>query len=135
MKRTIKEYCKRETLAFAILAVFMLVVGVMFLTGTRGSAAGKPKMATPIVSVAGSGANYIDVTVTGGSPTGAPAGFTIHWQTTGDYEQFGWPSSSCQPDAEGNPTCGESFCTASFSGNASSSNYSLAAGQSVTVRI
>src|SRR5204862_2564464 len=71
----------------------------------------------------------------GGSPTGAPAGFTIHWQTTGDYEQFGWPSSSCQPDAEGNPTCGESFCTASLSGNASSSNYSLAAGQSVTVRI
>src|SRR5262249_8705994 len=79
---------------------------------------------------------YIDVNVTAGSPTGAPAGFTIQWQTTGDFQQFGWPAdSSCPPDAEGVPTCGESFCKASFSGNASSTSYNLAAGQSVTVRI
>jgi hypothetical protein len=108
----------------------------MFISSPPGSAAGKPKMSTPIISCGGSGSDYIYVNVTGGSPTGAPAGFTIQWQTTGDYQQFGWPAdTSCQPDAEGNPTCGESFCEASFSGNAASSNYSLAAGQTATLQI
>jgi hypothetical protein len=105
----------------------------MFLSG---SAAPKPTMSTPILSCAGSGQDYIDINVTAGSPTGAPAGFTIQWQTTGDYGQFGWPAdSSCPPDINGVPTCGESFCKASFSGNAAFSNYALTAGQSVTVRI
>jgi len=136
MRKTIKRYCKRENLAFAILGFAALVVAAMFLSSAPGSAAGKPKMATPIISCAGGGEDYIDVNVTAGSPTGAPAGFTIQWQTTGDYAQFGWPAdSSCPLDAEGVPTCGESFCKASFSGNANSSNYNLAAGQSVTVRI
>ena len=93
-------------------------------------------MSTPIISCGGSGQDFIDINVTAGSPTGAPAGFTLQWQTTGDYHQFGWPAnSSCPLDINGDPTCGESFCAASFSGNASSSNYNLAAGQPVTVRI
>jgi hypothetical protein len=92
-------------------------------------------MSTPTISCAGSGQDYIDIIVTAG-PTGAPAGFTIQSQTTGDYEQFGWPAdSTCLPDPEGVPTCGESFCKTSFSGNASTSTYNLAPGQSIIVRI
>lgn len=136
MSKSIRKYCKRETIAFTILGLAFVVVAVMFLRGTPSSAAAKPQMSVPILSCAGAGETYIDVSVTAGSPTGAPAGFTIQWQTSGDYQQFGWPAdSSCPPDAEGVPTCGESFCKASFSGNSNSSNYNLAAGQSVTVRI
>jgi hypothetical protein len=136
MSKTIKKYCKRETIAFTILGFAVIAVAAMFLSSAPGSAAGKPKMSTPIISCGGSGQDYIDINVTAGSPTGAPAGLSIEWQTTSDYRQFGWPAdSSCPLDAEGNPTCGESLCRASFSGNAASSNYSLAAGQSVTVRI
>lgn len=135
MRKAIKKCLRRETLAFTILGSAVIAVAAMFLTSTPGSAAAKPKMSTPTINCAGSGENYIDIYVTAGS-TGAPAGFSIQWQTTGDYEQFGWPAdSSCPPDAEGVPTCGESLCKASFSGNASSSSYSLEAGQSVTVRI
>ena len=136
MSITIKKYLRRETPAFAILGLVVVLIATMFLSGKPGTAAPKPTISTPILSCAGSGQDYIDMNVTAGSPTGAPAGFTIQWQTTGDYEQFGWPTdSSCLPDINGVPTCGESFCKASFSGNAAFSNYNLAAGQSVTVRI
>ena len=136
MNKLINKPWKRETLGFGILAVFVIAVAVTIVSSTPGSAAAKPKLATPAISCGGSGETYIDVNVTGGPITGAPAGFTIQWQTTGDYNHFGWPAnSSCPPDAEGVPTCGESFCTASFSGNANNSNYNLASGQTVTVRI
>lgn len=136
MSKTIKKYLRRETPAFAILGLVVVLIATMFLSGKPGTAAPKPTISTPVLSCAGSGQDYIDMNVTAGSPTGAPAGFTIQWQTTGDYEQFGWPTdSSCLPDINGVPTCGESFCKASFSGNAAFSNYNLAAGQSVTVRI
>src|SRR5689334_20919026 len=134
MKKNFTNYL-RPALALTVIG-FAVAICVSLLGSTPGSAAGKPKMSTPIISCAGAGVDYIDINVTAGSPTGAPAGFTIQWQTTGDYEQFGWPvDSSCPPDAEGVPTCGESLCRASFSGNASSSNYNLGAGQSVTVHI
>src|ERR1044071_3867381 len=118
-------------LGFAVIAC-----AAMFFSNAPGSAAGNRPMSTPIISCGSSGQDYIDINVTGGFSTGAPAGFTIQWQTTGDYARFGWPAdSSCPPDINGEPNCGESFCRASFSGNAASSRYSLAAGQSVTVRI
>ena len=136
MSKAIKKHLRRETVAFSILGFAVIAVAAMFVSSTLGSAAGKPKLSTPIISCGGSGQDYIDINVTAGSPTGAPAGFTIQWQTAGDYEQFGWPAdSSCPPDIDGVPTCGESFCKASFSGNAALTNYNLAAGQSVTVRI
>jgi hypothetical protein len=136
MTEKIKKYCRRETVVVTILVFTVVAVAAMFIRSTLGSAAPKPTLATPIISCAGSGEDYIDINVTAGSPNGAPAGFTIQWQTIGDYEQFGWPSESgCLPDPEGVPTCGESFCKASFSGNAASSNYNLSAGQTVTVRI
>src|SRR5258706_4415677 len=117
MIKTIKKSCRRETLAFAILGFAVIAVAAMFFSSTPASATGKPTMSTPIISCGDSGQDYIDINVTAGSPTGAPSGFTIQWQTVGDYSQFGWPAnSSCPPDAEGVPTCGESFCTASFSG-------------------
>jgi hypothetical protein len=136
MSEKIKKYWRRETLVVMILGFTVVAVAAMFVRSTLGSAAPKPTLSTPIISCGGSGQDYIDINVTAGSPTGAPAGFSIQWQTIGDYEQFGWPSDSgCLPDPEGVPTCGESFCKSSFSGNASSSNYNLSAGQTVTVRI
>jgi hypothetical protein len=136
MRKTIKKYYRRETLAFVILGFAVIALAAMFFSSTSGSAAGKPTMSTPIISCGGSGQDYIDINVTAGSPTGAPAGFSIQWQTTGDYARFGWPAdSTCPLDINGDPTCGESLCKSSFSGNAAFSNYNLAAGQSVTVRI
>ena len=41
MSRTIKKYCRRETLAFAILGFAVIAVAVMFLSSTPGAAAGK----------------------------------------------------------------------------------------------
>src|SRR5437870_13443426 len=101
MSKTIKKYCRREAFAFAILGFALIAVAVMFLSSTPGSASVKPTMSTPLLSCGGSGQDYIDINVTGGSTTGAPAGFTIQWQTVGDYNQFGWPAnSSCPLDAE-----------------------------------
>ena len=135
-KKNSSAHWRRETLAFVMLGFAVIAVPAMFLSSTPGAAAAKPKMSTPMISCASSGQDYIDINVTAGSPTGAPAGFSIQLQTAGDYAQFGWPGdSSCPPDIDGVPTCGESFCKASFSGNAAFSNYNLAAGQSVTVRI
>lgn len=135
MSNAIKRYCRREKRVFATIGFAVIAVAAMFLSGTPGSAADKPKMSTPLILCGGSGQDYIDIIVTAGS-SGAPAGFSIQWQSAGDYAQFGWPAdSSCPPDIDGVPTCGESFCKASFSGNASFSSYRLTAGQSVTVRI
>ena len=66
----------------------------------------------------------IDITVTAGT-TGAPAGFSIQWMPKATFDALNgvWPSDST------------SFCSASFSGKAFLSNYNLAAGGSVTVRI
>jgi hypothetical protein len=135
MSKEITKYRRREKLSFAVLGFAVIAVASIFLSGPLSSAAPKPPMSTPTISCAGSGQDYIDIIVTAG-PTGAPAGFTIQSQTTGDYEQFGWPAdSTCLPDPEGVPTCGESFCKTSFSGNASTSTYNLAPSQSIIVRI
>jgi hypothetical protein len=55
MSKTLKRYCRRETFAFALLGFAVIAIAVMFLTGTLGSAAGKPAMSTPIIACGGSG--------------------------------------------------------------------------------
>src|SRR2546426_11963559 len=105
MSKTIKKYYRREAFAFAILGFALIAVAVMFLSSTPGSASVKPTMSTPLLSCGGSGQDYIDSNVTGGSTTAAPAGVTIQGLTVGDYNQFGGPANSMLPfDAEGVPT-------------------------------
>src|SRR5436305_7682285 len=78
----------------------------------------------------------IDIQFCAGA-TGAPAGFSIQWQTLADFQQHGWPSDSdCPLDAGGNPTCGASFCKASFSGvPGCATTYRLGTSACVTVNI
>jgi hypothetical protein len=91
--------------------------------GAGSSAKGKiTTMDTPVLSCGSSTQASINVTVTAGLNTGAPAGFTLQWQTATHYAAHGWDS----PD---------SACAGSFSGNANLSRYNLSAGQSVTVNI
>ncbi|HEV8361100.1 MAG TPA: hypothetical protein VGR28_11670 [Candidatus Thermoplasmatota archaeon] len=109
---------------------------VVFLDGLLGSATdAKAKMSTPILGLAGTSQGFIELTVTAGSPTGAPAGFSIQWETAaalalgpdglaGTADDNTWFASD---DAR--------LCKASFSGNPQGSNYNLAAGETVTVRI
>src|SRR2546429_880316 len=94
MSRTIKKYCRRETLAFALLGFAVIAVAVMFLSSTPGSASVKPTMSTPLLSCGGSGQDYIDINVTCGATTGAPAGLTTQWQTVREYNPFVWPPYS-----------------------------------------
>src|SRR6266496_3017227 len=64
------------------------------------------KMDVPTLAcAAGTTQVSIFITVTGGLNTGAPAGFTLQWQTAADYSANGWLNSA-------------TICDASFSGNA-----------------
>jgi hypothetical protein len=70
------------------------------------------------------------VTVTAGS-TGAPAGVSLQWMTESDFALYGWGgASSCDPSIA---SCPESYCAASFSGNANGKVFALAPGASATV--
>jgi hypothetical protein len=94
----------------------------------RGSAFAAPprtKMATPVITCAGSTQVSINVQVCAG-PTGAPAGFSLQWMTAADYVANGnaWYLSD---DIR--------LCKASFSGNANLSRYNLAAGECATVNL
>jgi hypothetical protein len=116
---------------------FVAMVGSGMLVGSSVSAgpAKKTKMDKPTVTCDTSTQASINLLVCAGA-TGAPAGFSIQWMTAEHYAQYGWPSdSSCPLDINGNPTCGDSFCKASFSGNANLSRYNLAATECVTVNI
>jgi hypothetical protein len=82
-------------------------------------------MSTPTITCGTASKVSIQITFTAGA-TGAPAGFSLQWMTLADFIANGslWPSSDV-----------ETLCHASFSGNASSSRYNLAAGESVTVEV
>jgi hypothetical protein len=119
-------------------AVAVAVLAALAFPGAALAAPPKPPMSTPTIAcdVSEESSSFIDILVTAGSAPGAPAGFSIQWETAADFANFGWPAdSSCPLDINGNPTCGASFCKTSFSGNANLSRYNLSAGLSVTVRI
>jgi hypothetical protein len=82
----------------------------------------KGAFAAPTITIIDATENSITVRVTAGS-TGAPAGFSLHWEKKSDYDTYGWTSGQY------------SYCGASFSGNANGSSYNLAAGASVDVVI
>jgi hypothetical protein len=93
-------------------------------------------LSVPTLYCDGSTPKSINIKICAG-PTGAPAGFSIQWQTLTDYQQYGWPAdSSCPLDVSGNPTCGATFCKASFSGVPGCvQNYSFGDNACVTVNI
>jgi hypothetical protein len=121
----------------ALLAFFAMATSSLLMSTpvSAQKAPKKTKMDTPTLTCGTSSASSIEITVCAGL-TGAPAGFSIQWMTAADYAIYGWPAdSSCPPDINGNPTCGTSFCKASFSGNANGSSYNLAANACATVQI
>jgi len=83
----------------------------------------KPKLITPALGFSNEAQTTIDVTITGGTPYGAPYGFSLQWMTLDDYLAHGF--SSELPFG----------CEASFAGEPPGSGYKLAAGQSVTVTV
>ncbi|HEY3037527.1 MAG TPA: hypothetical protein VGJ66_02265 [Pyrinomonadaceae bacterium] len=134
MSKTIKKYGRRYSIAIALFACLGLAASAMFLSTDSSSAAGKKKVDTPILTFISATPTSIDLQVcapdAGQSPTGLPAGFSIQWMTQADYDaNGGWPVNSDDPS---NP---DSFCKASFSGNAFNSRYDLLPGECVTVRI
>jgi len=123
----------------------ILVFGFVALTGSFVAvsplaAQKKTKVDTPVMTcgtrISGGFMDLILCAPVGTGATGAPAGFSIQWQTLQDFNTLGWPTdSNCPLDLYGNPTCGASFCKAGFSGKASGTSYNLRSGECVTVRI
>jgi len=85
--------------------------------------AAKATLVTPTLSFSNETQTTIDVTVTAGTPNGAPYGFSLQWMTLADFQAHGF--SSTLPFG----------CEASFAGEANGSRYNLAAGQSVTLTV
>lgn len=128
--------------ALAIVLVATITVAVVFAQKGKTGA-----VDTPSVSCANAGNTSIDLVITAGSSTGAPAGFSVQWMKAenfnkgtdlngdGDYDDPGenypgqWPLDDDAAAAAG------ILCKASFSGNAFGSRYNLGPGESVTVRI
>jgi hypothetical protein len=102
----------------------LTITALALLTGSS-FATTKPPMSTPTISCYSSTGSSITIQVTGGSPTGAPAGITVQWISLADFQANGnaWPSDSSL------------YCAASLSGVPGCSSYNLAAGGSVTVQI
>jgi hypothetical protein len=118
---------KKISTIFLGIALAMLAITSKVTSGPQ-----KPKVDTPIISCAGSTEGSIDIRVcapSGTGATGAPAGFSIQWMTKAEFDVYGWPDDS------GSPFPRETFCKASFSGNAFGSRYNLGPGDCVTVRI
>jgi hypothetical protein len=80
----------------------------------------------PTVSCGAATQSSIDLVVTSGAATGAPAGFSVQWMSQTALAANGgvWYASE-------DPR----LCKASFSGNAKDSRYLLKAGQTVTITI
>jgi hypothetical protein len=115
---------KSAILVVALFAFLLMASGTQWVT-VPVSAAKPSKMSTPTITCGTASKVSIQITFTAGT-TGAPAGFSLQWMTLADFIANGslWPSSE-----------GSNLCHASFSGNAASSRYNLAAGESVTVEV
>jgi len=107
----------------AALLVCALMATVTSIPAQKKKAA---KMDTPGIAAIGMTAASIDIKITGGSNTGAPAGFSLQWMTKEDYVANGnqWFASE-----------DNRLCKASFSGNANLSRYNLEPNEMVIVRV
>lgn len=91
------------------LAVALALAALAALAFPGAALAGptKPTLSTPTIACdySGESTNFSDIKFTAGS-TGAPAGFSIQWETQADFTTFGWAADSdCPLDIDGNPTC------------------------------
>lgn len=96
------------------------LLALAVLTGS-GLAASKPPLQAPIITCDAATGSSINIKVTGGTPNGAPSGFTVQWLTLDEYNANGWSSPL--------------LCDASFSGMPQCTSYNLAAGAYVSVQI
>jgi hypothetical protein len=117
---------------FAALVVVQLACGVEATDGADNKAKSELKgkvtvVTTPVLTVLGVTPTTISLQVcapAGG--TGLPAGFSVQYMDADLYNPLtGWPLY----------TVGDEFCKASFSGNANTSRFPLAAGACTTVEI
>jgi hypothetical protein len=108
------------SLRHAAVCVCLFAITTLF---AQVAVAAKPTLITPTLSFSNETQTTIDVTVTAGTPYGAPYGFSLQWMTLADFQAHGF--SSTLPFG----------CEASFAGEANGSRYNLAAGQSVTVTV
>jgi hypothetical protein len=137
IQRATRELTRRDfvRIATTVGAAGAAIGGSDLFTTVTLAAPPKNKISTPVISCGGSTQVSINVQVCAGA-TGLPAGFSIQWMTKEDFDVWGWPQdSACLPTITGAPTCAESFCKGSFSGNANLSRYNLAAGECVLVNI
>jgi hypothetical protein len=82
----------------------------------------KPTLATPTLSSPGSTKTTITVRVCAGAD-GAPAGFSLQWQTAADFAQNGWSDVNA------------TYCAASFSGVPNGSRFALGPNECTDVEI
>jgi hypothetical protein len=108
----------------SFLSALCIVLGGMLLVAPTAFAKTKPVMNMPVISCGTSTQVSINVMVCGGATTGAPAGFSLQWETLADFLINGWRDSE-------DPF----LCAGSFSGNANLSRYNLGPGECVTVDI
>lgn len=102
------------------------------LSEALAAATPKPKMDKPTITCAnGATQASINVQVCGGAGTGAPAGFTLQWETA---EAYAKGPDQIAGTADDNTFTGTQ-CSGSFSGNANVSRYNLSAGECVTVNL
>src|SRR4030095_13437996 len=106
--------------SYAFLAVLVGFLVLVSSTQVPVAVAKPSKMSTPTITCGTASKVSIQITSPAGA-TGAPAGFSLQWMILADFVANGnvWPSSDSG-----------TLCHASFSGNASSSRYNLAAGES-----
>src|SRR6187431_344799 len=88
---------------------------------SNAAPASKPTLDAPTLSCFDRTQSSITVRFTAPA-SGAPAGFSLQWMKTTDFDLYGWPASDST-----------TLCSAGFSGNANLSRYDLAAGESVDV--
>lgn len=110
---------KRITIGVALLVVSMALLA-------QPALAQKGKMSTPTLACGATTAASIEVLFTAGSPSGAPAGFSLQWMSLADWQANGgaWFLSS-------DPL----LCKGSFSGNAFGHFYNLPAGATTAVNV
>ena len=111
----------RVALACTAVLVATALAAPDFVSTPAFAAGKKTKMDTPTISCGSSTQTSIDVQVCAGA-TGAPAGFSLQWETAADYALNLWRFSD-------DPL----LCKASFSGNANHSRYNLGPSECVTV--
>src|SRR5688572_23901488 len=105
---------------FALSLLSIACVGDPDVDLVVNAAGPKPDLSVPTLSAPSATQTTITIQVCAGA-TGAPAGFSLQWETAADYAANGWS------DTNG------SYCGASFSGNAAGSRYNLDPGECVSV--